>query len=103
MYLRDELQKVIVVAICSGDRPYEYSHLPEDGNGLGDYSRYLAKGLRLAAFESAQVECYQVSITIGFCDFCWQESQIFCHPESRKAVATTTTLPAPKLGDCQYP
>ena len=46
LYLRGELQKIIVVAICPGDRPYEYSHLPEQGGGLEDYSRFLAKGLK---------------------------------------------------------
>ncbi len=46
MYLRGELQKIIVVAICPGDRPYEYSHLPDQGGGLADYSRYLAKGIK---------------------------------------------------------
>ncbi len=46
LYLRDQLKKIIVVAICTGDRRYEYSHVPEDGGGLENYSRYLAKGLK---------------------------------------------------------
>lgn len=46
MYLRGELPKLIVVALCPGDRPYEYSHLPDQGGGLADYSRYLAKGIK---------------------------------------------------------
>ncbi|ANV83513.1 carbohydrate esterase [Picosynechococcus sp. PCC 7003] len=46
MYLREQLQKLIVVAVCPGDRHYEYSHVPDQGGGLGDYSRYLAKGLK---------------------------------------------------------
>ncbi|AFY39045.1 esterase [[Leptolyngbya] sp. PCC 7376] len=46
LYLRDQLKKIIVVAICSGDRHYEYSHIPEDDGGLEEYSRYLAKGLK---------------------------------------------------------
>ncbi|NJN73243.1 MAG: esterase family protein [Limnothrix sp. RL_2_0] len=46
MYLRDQLPKMIVVAICAGDRPYEYSHIPHNGGGLEDYGRYLAKGLK---------------------------------------------------------
>jgi hypothetical protein len=46
MYLRDQVQKLIVVAICPVDRTYEYSHVPHDGGGLEDYGRYLAKGLK---------------------------------------------------------
>lgn len=46
MYLREQISKIIVVAICTGDRPYEYSHVPENGGGLEDYGRYLAKGLK---------------------------------------------------------
>jgi enterochelin esterase-like enzyme len=46
MYLREQLPKMIVVAICAGDRPYEYSHIPDNGGGLEDYGRYLAKGLK---------------------------------------------------------
>lgn len=46
MYLRNQLQKIIVVAPCPHDRNYEYSHIPEQGGGLADYSRYLAQGLK---------------------------------------------------------
>ncbi|MBV5257606.1 alpha/beta hydrolase [Synechococcus moorigangaii CMS01] len=46
LYLRDQLQKLIVVAICPQNRGYEYSHIPDQGGGLADYSRYLAKGLK---------------------------------------------------------
>ncbi|ANV86608.1 alpha/beta hydrolase [Picosynechococcus sp. PCC 7117] len=46
LYLREQLQKLIVVAICPNDHAYEYSHVPDQGGGLADYSRYLAKGLK---------------------------------------------------------
>lgn len=54
MYLREQVRKLIIVAICpntpnsetQGDRRYEYSHIPEEGGGLEDYSRYLAIGLK---------------------------------------------------------
>ncbi len=47
LYLREELPKLIVVAICPGDRRYEYSHGPNHTeNGVEAYSRYLAKGVK---------------------------------------------------------
>lgn len=46
MYLHNQIQKLIIVAICPGDRHYEYSHIPHQGGGLADYSRYLAKGIK---------------------------------------------------------
>lgn len=48
-YLRQEIRKIIVVAVCSNNRNYEYTHAPvwgQDSGGLESYADYLALSLK---------------------------------------------------------
>ncbi|NEP57614.1 MAG: alpha/beta hydrolase [Symploca sp. SIO2G7] len=49
LYLRNQIRKVIVVAICPLNRDYEYTHAPvwkHDWGGLSNYARYLAYSVK---------------------------------------------------------
>lgn len=49
LYLRLNFPKVIVVAVCPGDRDYEYTHAPVWGShwgGLADYADYFVHHLK---------------------------------------------------------
>jgi hypothetical protein len=49
LYLSNQLQKLIVVAVCPVNRDYEYTHAPvwqKEWGGLGDYADYLGRSLK---------------------------------------------------------
>lgn len=49
LYLRNQIRKVIVVAICPLNRDYEYTHAPvwnRDWGGLSKYASYLALAVK---------------------------------------------------------
>ncbi len=49
LYLKNQIRKVIVVAICPVNRDYEYTHAPvwdKEWGGLDDYSKYISHEIR---------------------------------------------------------